>query len=103
VTYSYDRTSNTLREDPWAYFLKVPGAFLVPVKDLETIRARPTGIENAEKYMYEAAYENGKKRKPISVKPTGQGKWTVLDGNSTTAIARKHGWKFLPVVEVTED
>lgn len=106
--YSYDRRMaslpvDKLREDPWAYFLKVPGAILVPVDKLETTRARPTGIENAEKYMYQAAYEGGKRRKPISVKKSEHGKWTVLDGNSTTAIAKKHGWKHLPAIETDEE
>jgi hypothetical protein len=89
-----------LKEDPWAYFNKVPEAVMVPIDKLETIRARPTGIQNAEKYMADAASGKGKKRKPISVKKDGKGGWIVMDGNSTTAIARKHGWKNLPAVEV---
>jgi hypothetical protein len=110
MAYTYDRTASgqmppgqVLREDPWAYFTHEPGTILVPIHDIETIRARPTGIENAEKYMYLAAYEGGKKRKPISVKKGDDGKWVVLDGNSTSAIARKHGWKHIPALETKED
>lgn len=90
----------TLLEDPWKYFNRVPGAFLVPLKDLETIRARPKGIANAEKYMQIAYEGKGKRRDPISVSKLEHGKWRVEDGNSTTNIARKHGWKYIPAVEV---
>jgi hypothetical protein len=90
-----------LPEDPWKYFKKVPDAIMIEVKDLETIRARPTGIEHAEKHMENAYKGIGEKRKPISVVRKGN-KWMVFDGNSTTAIAKKHGWKQIPVLEVDE-
>ena len=89
-----------LPEDAWKYFLKTPSAFMVDVKDLVTIRARPKGIQNAEKYMKMAYDGEGDKRKPISVSKLPNGKWKVEDGNSTTAIALKHKWKQMPVVEV---
>lgn len=91
-------SADKLPEDPWKYFLRVPGAQLVPVHALQTIRARPTGIENAAIHMARAYNGEGQKRKPISVKQNPNGTYTVLDGNSTTAIARAHGWKVLPVV-----
>jgi hypothetical protein len=92
-----------LPEDPWKYFQKVPGAFLIPVSKLETIRARPTGIENAEKHMLNAYNGEGKKRVPVQVEEGEHGKFKVFDGNSTTAIAKKHGWKYLPVTKVTDE
>ena len=95
MVYSYRR----LAEKPWAYFLKPPGVRLVPVAKLKTIRARPSGIEHAEQHMYEAAYEDGPKRKPITVQAEGD-HWIVLDGNSTTAVARSQRWRFLPAVVV---
>jgi hypothetical protein len=97
-----EATAEKLPEDPWKYFNKVPGTIMVPVKELETIRARPTGIENAVKYMAMAYNGTGKKRNPISVSKTSGG-WRVEDGNSTTAIARQMGWKFIPAVPVNPE
>lgn len=91
-----------LQEDPWKYFQKVPGVFLIPVSQLETIRARPKGIQNAEKYMLDAYNGEGKRRVPVLVEESPDGKFTVLNGNSTTAIAKKNGWKHLPVTRATE-
>jgi ppGpp synthetase/RelA/SpoT-type nucleotidyltranferase len=95
-------TSEHLPDDPWRYFLKVPGAILIPLKNLHTIRARPSGIENASKHMANAYNGSGAKRKPISVKEEGGGMYTVVDGNSTTFIANKNKWKSLPAL-VTQD
>lgn len=92
-----------LVEDPWKYFQKVPGAFLVPLSKLETIRARPTGLEHAEQHMLNAYNGEGPKRVPVQVEEGDHGKLKVFDGNSTTAIAKKHGWKFLPVTKVTDE
>jgi len=85
-------TPEKLPESPWRYFKKTAKAVLIPLDKLQTIRARPEGIANAEKFM--AAAYNGEKerRKPVSLKKNEDGTYTVLDGNSTTAIARKHGW-----------
>jgi hypothetical protein len=90
----------TLKEDPWKYFNDIPGTVLIPIDDIETIRARPTGIENAEVHMQKAFEGEGKRRDPIDISPLPGGGWRVEDGNSTTAIARKHGWKFLPAFKV---
>lgn len=87
-----------LPEDPWRYFRKSPGVFLAPLDKLETTRARPEGIVNAEKLMGKAYYERGQRRKPISLRELGGGRYEVVDGNSTVAIARKHGWKAIPAL-----
>ncbi len=91
-------TSDDLPDDPWRYFLKVSGAVVVPLEKLQTIRARPTGIENASKHMANAYNGSGARRKPIQLKKNPDGTFTVLDGNSTTAIAKKHGWKGIPAL-----
>jgi len=85
-----------LPEDPWKYFKKVSGTVLVPVAKLKTTRARPSGIKHAEQFMrlaYKGEYD---RRKPISVKKNDDGTYTVLDGNSTSAIAKKSGWTTIP-------
>ena len=92
-----------LPEAPWKYFFKTPGAILVPLSSLKTTRARPKGIANAEPHMQRAYDGEGKRRKPISIRDIGGGKYEVVDGNSTTAIARKNGWKKIPAEVVKEE
>ena len=89
---------HTLPEDPWKYFQKVPGAFLVDIHSLTPSRARSRGIANAKVYMW-AAY-NGEmgKRDPLSLQDNGDGTYTILDGNSTYANAVASGWKRIPGV-----
>ena len=86
-----------LPENASRYFdTGAPGAKMIAVSSLTTTRARPDGIANAEKYM-QATGEGGAKRKPITVRENGAGGYDVVDGNSTVAIARKNGWKEIPV------
>lgn len=89
-----------LKDDPDLYFHAPPGSKLVPVASLTTTRARSKGIANAEKLMHAAAAGLGDKRKPITVAADGHGGYKVLDGNSTTAIARAHGFKYVRATEV---
>lgn len=86
-------TADNLPDDPFKYFHKTPDAKLIPVSALRTIRARPEGIANAAKHMAKAFNGEGDKRKPVSLKDNGDGTYTVMDGNSTTAMARQHNWK----------
>ena len=89
-----DRPSG-LPESPWKYFLKTPGAELIPTSKLQTIRARPKGIANALKYMWLSYNGLSPRRKPIDLTANPDGTYTVLDGNSTTAVARQAGWKYI--------
>lgn len=91
-------TVQKLPDDPWRYFKKVPGAIMVNLKDLTPIRARESGIANANKYMWMAYNGEMEKRKPISLKDNGDGTYTVLDGNSTYANAMANNWKQIPGV-----
>jgi ppGpp synthetase/RelA/SpoT-type nucleotidyltranferase len=81
-----------LPDEPERYFNKPPGSKHVSIDQLQTIRARPEGIANAEKHMLLAFQGKSKKRDPITLRQTKDG-YEVVDGNSTVAIARKHGWK----------
>lgn len=87
------RVGSRLPEDPWRYFVKAPGAFLVPVAKLDTIRFRPGN--RAEKLMRGAYEGTEKKRELITVRKNGS-RYTVVDGNSTVAVARNSGWKNIP-------
>jgi ppGpp synthetase/RelA/SpoT-type nucleotidyltranferase len=53
--------------------------------------------------MANAYNGTGAKRKPISVREVSADRYEVVDGNSTTAIAKKNGWKGLPVLIVQEE
>jgi hypothetical protein len=87
------------RQLPYApdrYFLTTEAAVLLPVDSLIQSRARPSGIANAVKFM-RAAYDGEKSRRaPIDVRELGEGRYLVLDGNSTATIAAAAGWPALP-------
>lgn len=87
-----------LPEDPWRYFTRPAGTELVPLALLDTIRVRPTGIENAAKYMRGAYEGTHDKRKPVSLQAKASGRFEVLDGNSTVANARANGWHVIPAI-----
>ncbi len=93
-------TADKLPEDPGAYFHVTKDTPLVPVASLKTIRARPSGIENAATHMARAFNGEGGKRKPITVQANPDGTHTVLDGNSTVAVAKANNWKHMPVTLV---
>ena len=93
-------TPKELPEGQDHYFLNPPGAIDVDISKLTPMRARPEGIENAAKYMELARQGKIPRRKPVSLKRHADGTYTVLDGNSTFAIASKYGWsKLRGVVE----
>ena len=81
-----------LPEDMSRYFIKTSKTRVVEMSDLKPLRARPTGIENAEKYMRMAYEGTMDKRKPITIYKS-QGKYRVYDGNSTYAVAKANGWE----------
>jgi uncharacterized protein len=91
-----------LKDDHKLYFKDTPGAQVIPVASLETIRARPTGIANAEHFMRGAAAGTAEKRKPISVEKNATGGYRVLDGNSTVAVARAHDMTHVLAIETPE-
>jgi hypothetical protein len=86
----------TLPDAPDRYFARDAKTHMVPISRVETIRARPEGIANAEPHMRRAYDGTGGKRGPVTLTPKPGGGFTVLDGNSTVAIARKHGWQKIP-------
>lgn len=89
-----------LHDEPSAYFHVTKDTPMIPLERLSVTRARPEGIAHAAKLMAKAAYDGGEKRVPIDVErdPNKPGHFKVVDGNSTTNIAMRNGWKALPVV-----
>lgn len=85
-----------LPESPWRYFTRPRGTVLVPIRDLCSTRAVPKGIADAKTHMRAAYRGDGAKRVPITIAPGG----TILDGNSTYAVAKKAGWVTIPATVV---
>jgi len=87
---------DALPDDPGRYFTMPEGTIMVPLGKLKAVRARDEGLSNAPKYMQLALEGKIPKRKPLEITPDGQGGYTIADGNSTYATAKKYGWKALP-------
>jgi hypothetical protein len=81
-----------LPEDMGRYFIKTSKTKVVKMSELIPLRKRATGIVNAEKNMKMAYEGTMDKRKPITIYKS-QGKYRVLDGNSTYAVAKANGWE----------
>lgn len=74
----------------------------IPTQDIVPIRRRPDGVANAKVFMAEAARGEKPRRGPLSVKDNGDGTYTLLDGNSTYAIADEAGMPELPARVLTD-
>lgn len=85
-----------LQEHADAYFISDGVSIDIPLSELVSTRMRPDGVRNAAKFMLLAAAGEKDKRKPISVSQREDGKWDVLDGNSTVAVARASRWHSIP-------
>lgn len=89
VPEAHDRYFNTDKANA-----TVPLDKLVSTKSDEE---NAQGGENAPKRFLAAYHGKLSKRDPIKVKPTGDGKYEVTDGNGTLTAAKKAGWSSLPV------
>ena len=91
------RPAASARQTTWpddvdVYFKQAENAVELPTASLRTIRARPEGIARAELDMRWLVEGVGfSKRSPIFVRDNGDGTYTVVDGNSTTAVSKKQG------------
>src|SRR5262245_59403230 len=87
-----------LPENHEDYFDMPPGTQTISLDAMKPMRARPEGIANAARYMNGARLGLTAKRGPITLQDDGDGTYTVLDGNSTYATAKKFGWTGLPAI-----
>jgi hypothetical protein len=78
------------------YFVVGAATTYLPVSILVFSRARPEGITNANILMREAAAGQCGRRAPIRVRELGDGRWHVVDGNSTAMNALFSGWPDIP-------
>lgn len=93
---SYIPEFTPLQEGADAYFIPDTSSIVIPLSELVSTRLRPKGVLNAAKFMRLAAAAQMDRRKPISVSRRDDGKWDVLDGNSTVAVARASRWHSIP-------
>lgn len=80
------------------YFAPHDDAVLVDIETLVLTRARPEGIAGAILKMAEAARGERERRAPIALRARADGRYVVVDGNSTVIIARAAGWSVLPAI-----
>jgi hypothetical protein len=85
------------------YFISDDKTVDVPLDQIDPIRARPEGIANAGKYMRMAFNGEMSKRKGISLRKEVNGRYTLLDGNSTYANAAKNGWSEIRARVLTDE
>jgi hypothetical protein len=98
-----------LKESPWSYFKKTSTCELVNLDSVKQEHiSSPKKQIKAEGLMHEALAGNVAPRQPLTavkvIHENGQATYVVLDGNTTTSIAIKNGWKKLPmeVIETIE-
>jgi hypothetical protein len=90
--------ANRLVHAPSRYFEGTLATITIAISDLVLSHVRPSGIDSALEKMA-AAYEGRHPhRAPITVKAMESGKFLVLDGNSTAAVAIGAGWPSLPCI-----
>ena len=65
-----------------------------------TLHVREDGIVNAERLMRLADAGEHSPRVPIDVRRREDGRFDVVDGNSTVAVARIFGWHDIFAIEV---
>lgn len=91
-----DLDQNPLPEAPERYFKTIDTSTLIPLDLLVPDHLRIDAIPRAIGYM-QAAYEGkGGKRVPISLRRREDGRYDIVDGNTTFYVAQKSGWKSIP-------
>jgi hypothetical protein len=78
------------------YFVIGPTAIYPQISQLVFRRARPEGVANANALMREAAAGQVDRRAPIRVRSLKDGRWLVIDGNSTGINALFSDWPDIP-------
>ena len=94
------RAAQTLSESPAAYFTPHPQAVMLSLDRLVPTRRRPEGVRNAVELMASAARGEIPRRAPIQVRPVDDGRYEIIDGNSTFAVAVLARWTALPCLVV---
>jgi hypothetical protein len=99
-TLSDSSKNVALPESHAKYFNTENATDTVPLNKLvssKTPQENIRGGTNATKFMAQASNGEIPKRNPITVTPTKDGNYKILDGNGTFTAAQAAGWKDLPV------
>jgi len=94
-------SSPPLIESPDLYFTRVEGARLMPLDRITPTKPahlQPDSVDRAERLMRAAAAGEHARRGPITVRADGEG-YVIVDGNATFAVADRHGWSSILVLE----
>lgn len=91
-----DLDQDPLPEAPERYFKTAAAATLIPLDLLVPDHLRIDAIPRAIGYMRAAYAGKGGKRSPITLRRRADGRFDVVDGNTTFHVARKSGWKSIP-------
>lgn len=89
---AYEGAHDPLPYAPDRYFKQTADTQQIPLDLIDPTRARPKGIANAAVYMRRALRGEMLPRQGISLRPEANGRYTLLDGNSTYANAKANGW-----------
>jgi len=85
------------------YFSRVPGALEIDLSLLSARRCMKDSTKRAWELMSRAARGEHPKREPISVVRADDGKFVIVDGNSTFAVARASHWPRILAVEFASE
>jgi hypothetical protein len=86
-----------LMECPECYFTELETADLVALADIHTSGSDADSTQEARRRMRQAAARERDKRPPLDVRSIGNGKYWIVDGHATFAVAQESGWSRVPV------
>jgi hypothetical protein len=92
-------TPSSLPEHPEDYF-ECSEATMLPLDALRTtksVRENAAASANAAKAMAAAKAGIVAKRQPLKVRSTGDGRFSIIDGNATFTAGVTYGWASIPV------
>jgi hypothetical protein len=90
------RLSEQLPYAPDRYFVIDDETVVLPTSRLLNSRIREKGVEHAVELMRLAHQGMQARRAPVTVTVCRDGRFLVLDGNSTVVIAKAAGWDDIP-------
>lgn len=97
------RVASKLIDEPWRYFTRPEGTFLQAVETLVQGHVRWDGVERAVGYMRQAHDGEIDRRPPLTVTTLEDGRYLVVDGNSTLTVAIAAGWAAVACLLDSED
>jgi hypothetical protein len=100
IPLSIIAAARSLPYDLDRYFVPHPSAMQVPIAALVLTRFRSDGATSAVHIMRQAFAGAHPRREPISIAPWTLGRYLVLDGNSTVAIATAAAWPAISAIFV---